>query len=152
MATSQIKKFQRGSSGSISPWDLVASKVESSNRYKITVIPGLVNNFLAKNWNEEFLVNEGSLYYAKAAIETDGVAITDVTIKIDGTPPKIQSPQLYSIESSIEILFGLFRSGTIYRTVAVGQIFAAPRLWIRTEKPSPVEAGEIPYEEYFYFV
>ena len=153
MATSQIKKFQKSSSQIISPWDLISSKQEDSNNYTITVIPGLLNNFLAQNWDQEFSANSNELYYAKAIVQTDGLSITNVNIQINTTAPTQQSPKIYSIQSNIQILFGLFRSGTVYRTVPIGQIFAAPRLWIRTQKESgPVNAGEIPFDEYYYLV
>lgn len=150
MATSQIKKFQRSGVGGLSPWDLVVTRDE--NGFKVTVIPGLLNNFLAQNWEEEFTVNENGLFYAKAVITTDGTSITNVTIKIDEATPKIQKPEIYSIETDIEILFGLIRSGAAYRTIPAGQIFVSPRLWLKVKKDSPVAVGEIPFDEYYYLV
>jgi hypothetical protein len=150
MATSQIKKFQRSGGGGISPWDLIVTKDEDN--FKVTVVPGLLNNFLAQNWSDEFNVNANGLFYAKALVRTDGVSITNVTISIDSTAPKTQNPLIYSIESEIEILFGLIRSGATYRTIPIGQIFASPRLWLRVKKDSPVNAGEIPFDEYYYLI
>jgi hypothetical protein len=150
MATSQIKKFQRSGGGGLSPWDLIVTKDE--NNFKVTVVPGLLNNFLAQNWSEEFSVNENGLFYAKAIVKTDGTSITNLTISIDSSTPKIQNPEIYSIETDIEILFGLIRSGATYRTVPVGQIIASPRLWLRVKKDSPVNVGEIPFDEYYYLV
>jgi hypothetical protein len=150
MATSQIRKFQKGGAGIISPWDIVVTKDEEN--LKATVIPGLLNNFLAQNWSEEFTLDNNSLYYAKAVVKTDGTIITNLNIKIDKTAPKVQTPKPFSIETEIEILFGLIRSGAVYRTVPIGQIFASPRIWITAKKDSPVNAGELPYDEYFYLI
>jgi len=151
MATSQIRKFQKGGIGIISPWDIVVTKGENDS-LKATVIPGLLNNFLAQNWSKEFTLDNDSLYYAKAVVKTDGTVITNLNIKIDETAPKIQTPKPFSIETEIEILFGLVRSGSVYRTVPIGQIFASPRVWVTAKKDSPVAAGELPYDEYFYLV
>jgi hypothetical protein len=150
MATSQIKKFQRAGAGNLSPWDLIVARDENS--FKVTVVPGLLNNFLATNWSEEFTVSENSLFYAKAIITTDGTSITNVTIRIDQSAPKIQTPEIYSIQADIEILFGLIRSGAVYRTVPLGQIFVSPRLWLRVKKDAPLSVGDIPFDEYYYLV
>jgi hypothetical protein len=149
MATSQIKKFQKGGVGGISPWDLVVTRNKDGG-FKVTVIPGLLNNFLAKNWDIEKILTGDELHYAKAVVKTNGKNITDVNIQIDTSPPPIQEALPWSIQENIVILFGLFRSGSPFRTIPIGQIVVWPRVWIRAIKPEAAQAGEMPYDEYFY--
>ena len=148
MATSQIKKFQR-SGLNLSSWDLIATVTEGGS-YKIRVVPGLLNNFLATNWDTESSVTGEALHYAKAIVSTNGIGISNVSITIDSTPAASSQPLIASIPDKVEIVFGLIKNGTTYRTVPVGQIFISPRLWIRVPKSEPVNAGESLYDEYYF--
>lgn len=149
MATSQVKKFQKGGTGNISPWDLKITRTDDG-KYKVSVIPGLLNNYLATNWEIEKELSGDAMHYCKAVVKTDGKNISSVTIAIDTNTPKNQKPLKWSIESTIEILFGLIKSGVGYRTVPIGQIIVSPKLWIRATREEPVDAGEVPYDEYYY--
>ena len=148
MATSQIKKFQKGKTG-FSSWDLVVTK-DDNNSFKVRVIPGLLNNFLATNWDIEQNLTGSGLIYAKAVVKTNGIGISNVSIKIDSTPPVTPQPSIHSIPDTVEIVFGLISNGVSYRTIPVGQIFASARLWIRTPKSEPVNAGSSMYDEYYF--
>jgi hypothetical protein len=148
MATSQIKKFQKGKT-SFSSWDLVVT-IEDNGNFKVRVIPGLLNNFLATNWDIEQTLSGSGLIYAKAVVKTNGLGISNVSIKIDSSPPVIPQPLISSIPATVEIVFGLISNGVSYRTIAVGQIFVSPRLWMRKPKSEPVNAGSSVYDEYYF--
>lgn len=137
------------------PWDLIArvdpdADPEDPNPdYLVTVTPGTISGILASNWDiEETLPSEG-LHFAKIVLATDGTNITGVTIAIDTNAPTVQVPQEFSIEPSIEILFGLFADGKVYRVIDAGNIEVAPEVWMTKEKDSPAEAGELPYELFY---
>jgi len=137
------------------PWDLIAgqdpeSTDEENPDYLVRVQPGTLAGFLPTNWDEEFECEGGdALYYAKAVVTTDGRAITGLTIAIDTQPPAPQEPQEFGIAETIDILFGLFLSTSVYRTIGSGNINANPTLWLTTDKPEPPQPGEIPYVQYY---
>lgn len=158
---------QRGSGTSTpttrQPWDLIArvdpdADPEDENPpYLVSVQPGTLNGFLPTNWNTEgggkdvTCQSDGTLYYAKAIVATDGQAMTGVTIEIDTNAPDPQEPQEFGIDNPIEIVFGLFAEGAVYRTIGSGNIAASPKLWLTTERQTPPEPGELPFSQYFFF-
>jgi len=138
------------------PWDLIATPDPDSTSenppYKIRVQPGTLNGILPSNWDEEFTAQPTGLHYAKAVITTDGEAITGVTIEINTTAPTEQQPQLFAIEQSIEILFGLFAEGQAYRVIAPGDIRLRSVPWLVTSPNTPRDFGELPYDIYYQLV
>lgn len=135
------------------PWDLIARPDPESTSetppYKIKVQPGTLSGFLPTNWDEEFEAAGTGLYYAKAKITTDGTGITSVVIEINTTPPAQQSPQLWTLPSNVEYLFGLFSEGAVYRVIGAGNIALAPKVWLTTEKEALPAPGELPYDYYY---
>lgn len=136
------------------PWDLVARRNPSNeNQYLVTVQPGTLNGILPTNWDEEFPCASTGLFYAKVVVATDGEAITGITIEIDAAPPSSQSPVKFGVASSVDIVFGLFSEGSIYRTIgSVGNIVASPQLWLTTERQSPPQPGELPFDQYYLLI
>jgi len=137
------------------PWDLIAQvdpdSEDENPPYLIRVRPGALNGFLPTNWDEEFECAGTGLFYAKAVIATDGQAITGVTVAIDATAPAAQEPQEFGIANPVEIVFGLFSEGGVYRTIGPGNISGSPKLWLTTERQTPPQAGELPFSQYFFF-
>jgi hypothetical protein len=145
------------------PWDLIArvdpdADPNSENPpYIVSVQPGTLNGFLPTNWNEEgggkdvVCQSDGTLYYAKAVVATNGQSMTSVEIVIDEEPPTEQQPQEFGIEATIEIAFGLFAGGQVFRLIGEGNISASPKLWLTTERQIPPAAGELPFSQYFFF-
>jgi hypothetical protein len=145
------------------PWDLIArvdpdADPEDENPpYLVSVQPGTLNGFLPTNWNTEgggkdvTCQSDGTLYYAKAIVATDGQAMTGVTIEIDENAPDPQEPQEFGIDNPIEIVFGLFAEGAVYRLIGAGNIAASPKLWLTTERQTPPAPGELPFSQYFFF-
>jgi hypothetical protein len=145
------------------PWDLIArvdpdADPEDENPpYLVSVQPGTLNGFLPTNWNTEgggkdvTCQSDGTLYYAKAIVATDGQAMTGVTIEIDTNAPDPQEPQEFGIDNPIEIVFGLFAGGAVYRLIGAGNIAASPKLWLTTERQTPPAPGELPFSQYFFF-
>jgi hypothetical protein len=146
-----------GAPAAIQPWDLQAridpsaSPSNTSPPYLVRVRPGTLNGFLPTNWDEEFDCDGTGLHYAKAIVDTDGQAMTGLTIEINTTAPTAQSPQEFGIDSPIQILFGLFLEGSGYRLIGPGNIAASPKLWLTTERQAPPVPGEIPFSQYFFF-
>jgi hypothetical protein len=145
------------------PWDLIARVDPDANPedenppYLVSVQPGTLNGFLPTNWNTEgggkdvVCQSDGTLYYAKAIVATDGQAMTGVTIEIDENAPDPQEPQEFGIDNPIEIVFGLFAEGAVYRLIGPGNIAASPKLWLTTERQTPPAPGELPFSQYFFF-
>jgi len=153
---------QRGGGGAAQvtpqPWDLISRRDPESDpenpSYLVTVRPGTVNSVLPSNWNEDseakdVQCNNSDLYYGKAVITTDGQSITGVEVALDTTPPAEQSPQLFAIESSVEILFGLFRAGSSYRVVGPGDISLRSVPWLVSSPDSARSFGQLPYDIYY---
>jgi hypothetical protein len=138
------------------PWDLIArvdpdADPEDENPpYLVSVQPGTLNGFLPTNWDEEFECAGTGLHYAKAIVATDGQAMTGVTIEIDTNAPDPQEPQEFGIDNPIEIVFGLFAEGAVYRLIGAGNIAASPKLWLTTERQTPPAPGELPFSQYFF--
>jgi len=137
------------------PWDIIATPdpdadpEDENPPYILRVRPGTLNGILPSNWDIEEEVAGTGLFYAKAVIATDGEAVTGVTIEIDGTPPAIQEPVEFGIETNIEYLFGLFTEGSAFRVIGDGQINMAPRAWLVEARNSP-SAGVSPYRIFYY--
>ena len=154
---SLAKLPQGGSSTSatIQPWDLqarvdpAANPEDATPPYLVRVRPGTANGILPTNWDEEFEYPGTGLWYAKAVIATDGQAVTGVTIEIDATPPELQQPVEFGVEALVEYLFGLIFEGQVYRVIGAGHITISPKLWLTTERQSPPEPGELPFQQYF---
>ena len=138
------------------PWDLIArvdpdADPEDANPpYLVSVQPGTLNGILPSNWDyEATLQNDGTLYYAKAEINTDGDKITSVGIIIDDNAPTNQEPSEFSIPLYVEFLFGLFCNGVTYRVIGAGAITLQPAQWIVTSADPAAEPGESPYDIYY---
>jgi hypothetical protein len=138
------------------PWDIIATPdpdadpEDENPPYILRVRPGTLNGILPSNWDIEEEVAGTGLFYAKAVIATDGEAVTGVTIEIDGTPPAIQEPVEFGIETNIEYLFGLFTEGSAFRVIGNGSINASPQAWFTVSADPPAQPGESPYDIYYY--
>lgn len=131
-------------------WDLIVSNDEDSeDGYIVSVVPGTLNGFLPENWDDEFNIGSG-LYYAKAAVQTDGRTQTNLTIAIDQTAPEVQEPAEFALPSSAELLFGIVVDGVAFRTIG-SNFIATPKLWLTTAAETPPQPGELPFRQYFYF-
>lgn len=133
------------------PWDLIArADPDNAEQYLVTVRPGTLNGFLPTNWDiEETVSSNGTLYYAKAVVATDGQAIAGVTIAIDTTPPAVQEPAIFGVQNPVEYLFGLFAEGKVFRVIGAGHINLVPEHWLTTATESPAAPGELPWIQYF---
>jgi hypothetical protein len=138
------------------PWDLIAQvdpdadPEDETPDYLVTVRPGTVNNILPTNWDiEERLLSDGTLYYAKAVISTDGQNIIGLSIQIDDQAPTIQPPEEYAISSEIEYLFGLFCITQAYRVINNGNISLLPKQWIVVSADPSSDPGQSPYDIYY---
>lgn len=130
------------------PWDLIVNAEDPQDpdtAYFVTVRAGTLNNVLAENWNEEFICNNSSLFYANAIIQTDGEHVIGLNIDISTTPPEIQAPQIFSISDYVYYNFGLFFQGEAFRTISDGNITMSPVPYLVTDRPSP-EAGQLAYQ------
>lgn len=139
----------------VSPWDLLAqvdpdADPEDENPpYIIRVRPGTLNGILPTNWDIERTVSGTALIYAKAVVETDGEAITRLTIVIDAIPPAVQQPVEFGIEARIEYLFGLFYEGVVFRVISVGHISLPTSTWLVTSADPAAQPGESPFDIYY---
>jgi len=139
-----------GSSVATQPWDLFAIKdPDPATTYKIGVRPGQLNGILPSNWTIRQTCAGTGVFYAKAVITTDGTAVTAVTIEIDSTPPTVQTPQVFGLQTTIKYLFGLFSEGQVYRVIGAGHISLNPSVWMTKEKAAAVAPGELPWQQYY---
>lgn len=134
------------------PWDLIArvdpdSADPENPDYLVTVRPGTMLGFLATNYDQEFTLPSGTLHYAKAVVSLpEGQVVDSVTIVIDDQEPAAQTPQPFGFDTSVEILFGLFKNGQSQNVLSQPR----PRTWLIAEKDTPAEPGESPYTIYGY--
>jgi hypothetical protein len=135
------------------PWDLIATPVRDNSGnvtgYKIRVQAGTLSGILPSNWDIEVSVGLTGLYYAKAIINTNQSSITSVSIAINTSPPDIQKPQKFAINSRVEYLFGMFYEERAVRTIASGHITLLPRIWLTAPADPPREIGQSPYDQYY---
>ena len=152
-----IGRLPAGGSGATpaQPWDLIArvdpaaSPDNANPPYKVRVKPGTLNGILPSNWDAEFTCAGTGLHYAKAVITTDGEAITAVAIQINTTAPTVQQPSEFSVQTSVQYLFGLFAEGQVYRVIGDGHISLPTRTWLVTSASPPAAAGQSPYDIYY---
>jgi len=103
----------RGTTTTRKPIDIIVIGKEDTT-YTLKVVPGIVSGILPENWDDEFEINSEGLCYGKAICTTDGRYITSVALAIDATPPTAQQPQLFAVQETVELLFGLFQGGSSY--------------------------------------
>jgi len=134
------------------PWDLIArpdpESASENPPYLVRVQPGTLSEFLAVNWDEEFTIAATATRYAVAEVTTDGKAITQVEIKMESSPPASQQPTLFALASPIQILFGIFSQGAVFRTIAEGNISVEPKIWFQ-EARTNVQPGESLFNLYY---
>jgi hypothetical protein len=134
------------------PWDLIArpdpESTSNNPPYLVRVQPGTLSEFLAVNWDEEFTIAAGQTRYAVAEVTTDGKAITEVEIKMESSPPSSQQPTLFALASPIQILFGIFSQGAVFRTIGDGNISVEPKIWFQ-EARTNAQPGESLFNLYY---
>lgn len=128
------------------PWDIYVESQEDGS-YTLKVSPGTVGGFLPTNWDDEFTAQEDQLVYGKVVVSTDGFNITGATIVIDDELPSAQEPQVYETPDEAEVLFGMFKDGTI-RVATQGNISFGPKVYMTKEKSAA--PGESPYDIYYW--
>lgn len=138
------------------PWDLIArvdpeADPEDENPpHKLRVAPGLFNNLLAPEWNDEWDAPYNSVSYAKIEVNTDGQTINSIKIVINTTAPVVHKPLQDGLETKIDILFGLFFKGSVFNTLT-GHIVWNPKLWFVTSKQN-APVGQPPYDFWWKLV
>jgi hypothetical protein len=83
-----------------------------------------------------------------AEVTTDGKAITEVEIKMESSPPSSQQPTLFALASPIQILFGIFSQGAVFRTIGDGNISVEPKIWFQ-EARTNAQPGESLFNLYY---
>jgi hypothetical protein len=127
-----------GSAVESSPWDIYVENSPEEGQYTLKVEPGTLSGILPTNWEDEFSVDSGSLYYGIARVTTDGQFVNGVTIEITEDSPAPQQPQKYAIAQEVEILFGLFKDGQSFNVTGGRDISVTARNVITTTAdPSP---------------
>jgi hypothetical protein len=143
-----------GASATRQPWDIYVESTEGEDdniTYTLKVQPGTLNGTLASNWDSEFTAQDDTLYFGKARCETDGVSVIGVQIVIEDSPPAIQEPQKFSVPSSVDILFGLFKDGTSRNLIGGnGQIDAIPNVALAVQPEIAPNPGELPVDLFYY--
>ena len=143
-----------GTSAKPLPWDIVLrqdpANPEDPEALIAPVMPGTISGYIADNWNDEFPVQVGSVYYAKAVISTDGVNIISVSIDIDTSAATNQTAQLYGVATTVEYPFGMITDeGVAQRLIGTDTPTVNPETWIILPKDSPAAPGESPYDIYY---
>jgi hypothetical protein len=135
----------------LQPWDIYRINTEGetgSRVWDVRIYPGTISNVLADNWDTEYTANEGTVYFGKAVVSTDGQDITGVSVAFDDQEPTFSSPAEFSTPATIEILFGLFLDGKAYRTIGAGSPVYRPTPWL-TQPANGAGPGELPYTIYY---
>jgi len=92
---------------------------DSNNISKIRVSPGTIADILATNWDTDFSASTSSgIYYVKFIITTSGLDLTSAKIVVDTSIPKIQPITKNKLNSTIEVLLGIIKDGTIIQIVS----------------------------------
>jgi hypothetical protein len=120
---------------------------KNEDEYKVRVTPGLVGGLLCENWDEEFTLDAGSLYYGAIEVTTDGTYLTGASMSFETEPPQTQTPEVYSVPSSVFLLFGLFKDRKSYN-LANGNISASSEIVFVGAKES-AQPGQSPYDLYY---
>ena len=145
----------KGAAGatSQSPWDIVVESVQQGQEaditYTVKVVPGTLARILPSNWNDEFTCDEDTLYYGIARVSTDGQFISGVEIDVTDTAPEDQTIEKFGLNSSVDILFGLFKDGTQYNFSGGADIDVSARVAIAVSADPPSEPGQSPYDIYY---
>lgn len=129
------------------PWDMFVESYDADGGvYTVGVEPGTLGNYLLPiNWDEKFELEKDKLYYAKAAVSTDGQSATELEIRIEEEEIQLQTPLLFSVPTEVEFLFGVFFNQP-YRTGFYAQGIAQQSYTIQRTNPAP---GEYPLEVYY---
>ena len=143
-----------GAAGGATPqsWDIVVEDTqgeENNITYTVKVVPGTLARILPSNWNDEFTCDEDTLYYGIARVSTDGQFISGVEIDVTATAPEDQTIEKFGLNSSVDILFGLFKDGTQYNFSGGADIDVSARVAIAVSADPPGEPGQSPYDIYY---
>jgi len=146
------------------PWDLVVApdpedESEEPQLY-VTLIPGMLNGIMPSNWNARFPIQKDEVKYGVAIIRTDSMNITGITWNLRDDPPPLQTAQLWAIEDEIFYCFGVVNEGaslnfihqgtnTFWYYYGTNNTQLISRVWMQKPRGA-VQAGELPYEQYYY--
>lgn len=118
----------RGGGGSVpQPFDVGLSGVGDPNEetgeyssYLGKVRPGVVGGLVPANIFTEFSVAQGALIKWKLRVATNGKAPTSAQIIATAADPDPQTPVREILPSSFDVLFGISKNDTFYRTIGPG--------------------------------
>jgi len=117
---SLVIQQQSASKPPTNPFDIIPS-VDSSGSTAINLWAGSVNGIMPTNMFDSFTVDDTSLWYAKATVDTDGSAVTEVTINVDTSAPDVQHSADGELPSGFDVILGLYKAGMIYN-IAGGNV------------------------------
>ena len=102
------------------PFDISLAFDSGSSTTKINVWPGTINGIMPENIFDDFTISGGDLHYVKATIDTDGSAVTSVTLNVDTSTPDVQHSADGSMPSGFDVLLGLCKAGD---SVSTGLVY-----------------------------
>lgn len=135
------------------PWDIYIESTEGEGQGKsftLKVQPGTLSRVLADNWDSAFAgINSTALYYGIARVSTDGSFITGVELVVTSAAPAEQAPVKFGLQSTINIVFGLFKGGTSYNIVQSANIDLDTVAVLAVNADPPALPGQSPYDIYY---
>lgn len=140
--------------GGVGPaaWDILQVSTTGepgSLEYTVRVQPGTAAGILASNWEDEFTCAEDDLCYGVLEVTTDGQFITGTTINVTNTLPTIQTPQKFGIQSSINIVFGMFKNGTNYNFTGGVDLPLQAEIVLAVSADPAAQPGQSPFDLYY---
>jgi hypothetical protein len=146
----QFKLFSSiGGSTQLGAWDLT-TVTSNDNSITLRVLPGLIGGTLPQNWEQTFSVQRNTKTYFIVKVRfTSSANISSVNIRTDSSPPNPIVPKKFALPTEIDVLFGVFDKGSIYRTVRNGDISLTSKIIVTTIEQTN---GEIPYSNYYTII
>jgi len=146
-----------GSSGESHPFQITSfvdpdSEPESPS-YLVTVRPGTLNTLLATNTFDDgaltkFSLTKDTMKNVVLTAQSDGQQFVSCVLSLDSAAPDPQQPALFELPATVKYLLGVVYNSSVYQLV-INSISVSGQVQLTTDKASPAQPGQLPYEIYY---
>jgi hypothetical protein len=140
---------QRGGAGA--PTEAHPVKIASSGE-SVTIQPGTINNLLPTNACTDNALTALSLtpdaltFVILRAVSADG-AMTSCSLLTSTTAPTSQTPTIFSLPTTYDVLLGIVYNSTVRQVVSTNLSVAGRQMFVTDRDVTT--PGQLPYDVYF---
>jgi hypothetical protein len=145
-----------GGGGGSNPFKInskIIAVSETENVYQVTINAGSINSLLptgilSGGGLNVFTINENSLNFVILRAQSDGAQIVSANVFLSQTSAGSQTPTIFGLPTQIEFLIGAVYNTSVYQVLNNNINVSGVESFV-TEKPTPAQAGELPFDIYY---